>query len=207
MLKTKDDYDLRKNNILFIGSQYIENGTLLFIEIARIILKKRNDVRFSCIDRFGKNHALRDVVYAESQTELLRDKFIILPNVPSQELMAYINDARIGISPNLNVPKQVKAIPTKLFEYMAGRIPIVASDLPNNRLYVQDNSAGLLADPDDPESFAEAILYLLNNPVEAKKYGEAGKRCFVNKFTWESQEPTLDAYYRKILSAYMKNEE
>lgn len=196
--KLLPDYDNRQNIILFTGSQYLENGTLLFLDIAKKILSQRQDVVFHAIDRFGNNSSLRSFVISEANTGVLKDKFILLPNIPSQSLMTYINKARIGVSPNLNVPKQVKAIPTKLFEYMAGGIPIVASDLPYNKMFVGETGAGLLADPENPETFAEKINFLLDNPIEAKKYGSTAMECFYHKFSWESQNKELEEFYQLV---------
>ncbi|MDD2541348.1 MAG: glycosyltransferase family 4 protein [Desulfuromonadaceae bacterium] len=194
-----DDYDSRINKVLFIGSQYIENGSLLFVEIAKHILSIRRDIHFSCIDRFGNNLDLREHILGESGGVLLNGNFHILQNLPSHELMIHINEAKIGISPNMNVPKQVKAIPTKLFEYMAGGIPIVASDLPSNRFYIETTGGGLLATPDSVESFSEKIIYLIDNTEEAKNMGVCGLLNFKEKYTWESQDKSLDYYYNRIL--------
>lgn len=194
-----DDYCNRDNNVLFIGSQYIENGSLLFIEIAKHILSIRKDIHFSCIDRFGNNYKLRDHIISEANGTLLKGNYHILPNLPSHELMSYINKAKIGISPNMNVPKQVKAIPTKLFEYMAGGIPIVASDLPSNRFYIEATGGGLLANPDSTESFCEKIIYLIDNPDVAKNMGASGLKNFQQNFIWESQDSSLNSYYSQIL--------
>ena len=196
--KRSDDYEARDKVIIFTGSQYVENGTLLFIEIAKLALNKRNDLIFQCIDRFGNNSSLRERVYAESNSGILKDRFILLPNVPSQDLLLYLNKSRIGISPNLNVPKQVKAIPTKLFEYMSSGLPIVASNLPNNKFYVEDTGVGFLANPDNPESFVDRIFQLLDNPEQAKMMGEKGIECFYKEFSWESQEQSLNEFYHRV---------
>jgi glycosyltransferase involved in cell wall biosynthesis len=196
---TVNDYDNRINNVLFVGSQYVENGSLLFIEIAKYILNIRKDIHFTCIDRFHNNRDFRNHVFSEANEALLSSNYHILPNLPSNELISYINKARIGISPNMNVPKQVKAIPTKLFEYMAGGIPIVASDLPFNRFYIEATGGGLLATPDSVEIFSEKIMYLIDNPEIAKNMGTLGLNNFRNNFTWESQDKSLGSYYAQIL--------
>jgi glycosyltransferase involved in cell wall biosynthesis len=108
--------------------------------------------------------------------------------------------ATIGIIPNLNIKKNQIAIPMKTFEYMAGAIPVVAS---NHRYLIEflgDNNAGLLANPGEPGRFAEHILYLTRNPGKAKAMGENGLRAFREKYCWENEAPRLIEYARGIAS-------
>jgi glycosyltransferase involved in cell wall biosynthesis len=94
-----------------------------------------------------------------------------------------------------------RAIPTKLFEFMAAGLPIVASDLPYQTEVVGGNNAGLLAKPEEPETFVRAILTLLDNRELAKELGENGRKAFQEKYTWESQEEALGDYYRSIMNS------
>jgi glycosyltransferase involved in cell wall biosynthesis len=196
----KDDYARREPGVLFLGSQYVENGSFLFLDIAERVLRRRRDIRFYSIDRFGSNLALRDKIVAEIARRGLEQHVTMLPNVLPHDVMGHVNRCMIGLSPNLDVPKQRRAIPTKLFEYMAGGIPIVASDLPYNRRYVGQTGAGLLADPADPETFADAICRLTDDRVAARRMGQAGRQAFLRRFCWESQERTLHEFYDGILT-------
>jgi glycosyltransferase involved in cell wall biosynthesis len=59
------------------------------------------------------------------------------------------------------------ASPLKLFGYMASGVPIIASDLPAIR-EVLDESTATFCEPDNPESLARAIEFVLANPAEAQ---------------------------------------
>jgi glycosyltransferase involved in cell wall biosynthesis len=197
----KDDYDVRPDAIIFSGSQYISNGSLLFLEIAKKIHTRRADVKFYSVDRFGfhEDKVFKQRVLNTIKEYGLQDVVIMLPNVKSQEVMSYINLATIGISPNLNLQKQKMAIPTKIFEYMAGGIPVVASNHPYQIEFIEKNKAGLLADPDYPDQFVEKILYLLDHKQEAKKMGENGLNAFREKYCWEKEEEKLIQMFYRIL--------
>lgn len=72
--------------------------------------------------------------------------------------------------------------PMKLFEYMASRRPIVASDLPSIREILPDK-AGFFFRPDDPKSLAGTILGILENPLDASLRAEQAYSV-VEHYTW-----------------------
>jgi len=83
---------------------------------------------------------------------------------------------------------------------MAAGIPIVASDLPAQIDLITGNDAGILARPEDPETFVQAILQLIGDRELALKLGGNGQRAFVKCYSWEAQTQVLEAYYRSIMT-------
>jgi glycosyltransferase involved in cell wall biosynthesis len=113
--------------------------------------------------------------------------------------MSVLNRATVAIAPNQRVPQHIIGLPTKLFEYMAAGLPIVASDLPPAIEFVGGSQAGLLAQPENPASFADSIDKLINDRLYARSLGQNGQRAFREKFSWESQMPDLAKFYERIL--------
>jgi len=62
-----------------------------------------------------------------------------------------------------------------LIEAMAAGKPVVASRISPLTEIVVEGETGLLAEPDDPEAFARAILWLLTHPEEARRMGTRGR--------------------------------
>ena len=91
------------------------------------------------------------------------------------------------------------ALPVKMFEYMCAGIPVIASDFPLWREIIQGNNCGLLVDPLDPAAIANAIDYLVENPREAQRMGENGRKAVEARYNWESEEEKLLRFYDKIL--------
>lgn len=191
-------YSERPHKVVFIGSQYPENGTLLILEIAEALRTLNVKTQILCSDRFS-NKTLRDTFLHQIRSQNLEGYIALVPNVPPNEIMSVLNMARIGLLANLRVPKQIKALPTKLFEYMAASLPVVASDLPLISRYVVEADCGLLADPGDPKSFALAIKQLLDDTDRAMHLGNNGSQAFLSRFSWESQLPDLIKFYGVVL--------
>lgn len=95
----------------------------------------------------------------------------------------------------------VASQPTKLFEYMAAGIPVVASDFPLWRSFVQESGCGLLVDPLNPQAIADAIEYLALNPCEAEVMGQRGRKAVERMFNWANEERTLIEFYSSLLVA------
>jgi glycosyltransferase involved in cell wall biosynthesis len=96
-------------------------------------------------------------------------------------------------------PAYLTSHPTKLFEYMAAGIPVVASDFPLWRSIVENSDCGLLVDPFDPAAIAAAIERLITNPDEARRMGMRGRSAVERHFNWEMEEQSLLSFYASLL--------
>lgn len=102
----------------------------------------------------------------------------------------------------LNPEERFKvALPTKMFEYMAAGIPVIASDFPLWRNIVDESHCGILTEPTNPHAVAETIEKVLSNPKEAKAMGKRGREAFTSKYNWSSQEIILLNLYRDLMAS------
>jgi len=60
--------------------------------------------------------------------------------------------------------------------------PVIASNVGGIPSQVLDGKNGFLLDPYDYQGFADKIVYLIRNPMEAKKMGQFGKQHVKNNF-------------------------
>lgn len=105
---------------------------------------------------------------------------------------------RAGIVVLHPTDKYLQAYPTKLFEYMAAGIPVIASDFPVWRRFVEEAQCGLLVDPRDPEAIAEAITWILTHPDEAQAMGARGQAAVQQQYNWGQEAVKLLAFYRQL---------
>ena len=197
-----DDYFDRPDTVIFLGSNYEGNGTFLFLEIALILKSRRPNARLLMVDRWAHSSTRHRALALIEERELTNVS--VLPNVPPQRVMEHLNRATIGISATLRTPRHIYSLPTKLFEYMAAGLPLVASDLPNEAQLAHDTGAVLLCRPGEPESFVDAIEKLLDDRALAHKLGQQGQRAFRDRYCWETQAETLEGFYRTILQDKME---
>lgn len=118
--------------------------------------------------------------------------------VNKQDFETYTGQSFAGLVTFHPEPNHIEAQPNKLFEYMYAGLPVVASDFPLWSEIVEGNECGLLVDPLDPEEIGEAILWLYNNPDEAKKMGENGHKAVLQKYNWDTEEKKLLQLYHTL---------
>jgi glycosyltransferase involved in cell wall biosynthesis len=196
-----DDLERRRPTCISIASQYVNNGALLVLDVAREVGRRHPEVRFFTADRFGTDQALRARVIERGAASDLGGRFSLIPNVPPPEIMRSLNEATIGLALDFPVPARLGALPIKLFEYMAAGLPIVGADLPNIRQVIEDARCGVLVEPGNAAAFADAICELVENPTRARALGESGLAAFRDRYNWESEVAPLTTLYHSVLGA------
>ncbi len=93
----------------------------------------------------------------------------------------------------------VSAMPTKLFEYMAAGIPVIASNFSLWRDIVEGADCGICVDPLDPEAIASAMTYLRTNPDLAGAMGARGRQSVHELYSWAAEERKLLSLYNDLL--------
>lgn len=96
-------------------------------------------------------------------------------------------------------PNHVEALPNKLFEYMAAGLPVVASNFPFWKQFVEDVGSGVMVDPLKPQSIADGILEIMNYPERAREMGEAGSKAVREHFNWDTEAKRLIELVESIL--------
>jgi glycosyltransferase involved in cell wall biosynthesis len=119
--------------------------------------------------------------------------------VPYETLPAQLVSADAGIVAFLPEPNHVNAGPTKLFEYMASGLPVVASDFPMWRDIIQGSGCGICVDPADPSAVAAALEYLADHPERRAEMGANARRAVVERYNWEVEADRLVQAYSELL--------
>jgi glycosyltransferase involved in cell wall biosynthesis len=185
--------------VIYSGGHYIENGSMLLLDIAEACKQRKLAVQFLVTDRFVLDEYRRE--YERQVERRGLDLFKITPRVPSQEMGRLLSRGTIGILPSLDALKMQISLPTRLFEFMAAGLPVVASRVGPQTGIIAEAQCGLLVDPGDPQEFADAIERLTRNKEFAAKCARNGRDAFLRKYTWESQMAKLEVFYADILQS------
>jgi len=110
-----------------------------------------------------------------------------------------LGSVRAGIVCFLPEPNHIHAQPHKLFEYMSAGIPVIASNFPLWRRIIQDIGAGMLVDPCNPKSLADAIAFVMTHPDEAEAMGRRGREAVEKDYNWEQEQQKLLQFYSDLM--------
>lgn len=140
-----------------------------------------------------------DTLRKQIETEPGWSKVKELGQVDRKQAAEVLSTSLAGLVLFHAVPNHIEAQPNKLFEYMSAGLPVISSNFEMWKDIIEVNNCGLCVDPMNPKEIAEAILYLILNPTEAKKMGENGYGAVKNKYNWEQEKQKLISFYSKVL--------
>jgi glycosyltransferase involved in cell wall biosynthesis len=92
------------------------------------------------------------------------------------------------------------ALPTKMFEYFAAGLPVIASDFPLWRDIIAGGECGQLVDQTDPDAVARAVARYAADPALLARHGANARRLAVSRLNWTREEAALAAAYKAALA-------
>lgn len=175
---------------LYQGGFLTDNGLAEVIEAMRRI----DHGRLVLLGGGPTEAALRAQVAAAG----LLDRVRFLPRVPFPELHAWTCGADFGVCVIKPTGDSFAwSLPNKLFEYFVAGLPVLAGDTPQIRQVIADTGAGILADPQDPSSIADALRRLFADVERRSQLGSAARQA-ARSYCWESEAPRLLALYDSL---------
>jgi glycosyltransferase involved in cell wall biosynthesis len=174
-----------KKVVLYIGHLYEWKGAQDLAEAASLL-----DSNYLTI--FVGGVASDVEAFKAKNQKLIEDGKIVVHHHQSREAMPrWLKAADVLVLPNKSQEKISSQFtsPLKLFEYMASRRPIVASDLPSIREVLNEKNC-LFFKPDDARDLAAKIMFLSENQelVEQIVYQAY---LDVQNFTWQKRAENI----------------
>jgi glycosyltransferase involved in cell wall biosynthesis len=177
--------------IIYVGQLYPWKGAGTLVEAMKYIDEGNLHVVGGSAER------IRELKETASRLGI-EDRIVFHGQVPPEEVRNHLAGAEVGVLPlTRELISASFTSPLKLFEYMAARVPIVASDLPSTREILTDGVNALLVQPHNSRALADAIRKLLENRELAQ---ELSRKAYedVFSFTWEKRAERLIRFIRAL---------
>jgi glycosyltransferase involved in cell wall biosynthesis len=182
-----------KFSIGYIGRIAEDRGLLVSLNALQILLDKGYDINYHLIGLVDEH--LSDIL--ESFLNQYPHHIFYHGYQPAQLGYAIMSQCHAALALYKPNPDNREIYPTKLFEYMGLKLPIIASDLPLIKELAAD--CGILVDFFDEEAIANAISWVLAHPIEAEKMGIEGKNKVDTQFSWQTEEKKLVSFYQTLI--------
>jgi len=165
-------------------------GLEYLIRAVPAVIKEKKDVAFV----IGGDGPLR-VFHEQLATKLgVKEKIIFTGKIPRSEVPYYYAMSDIVVVPSLQ-----EGFGLIVSEAMACGKPVVGTKVGGILDQIINGYNGFLVQPRNPEEIAEKILWLIDNPEEAKRMGINGRRIVEEKFNIEKRIDRIISLYHRIL--------
>ena len=93
--------------------------------------------------------------------------------------------------------------PTVIYEAMAAKTPVVASNVGGIPEMIVDGETGVLVPPRAPDRLRETLDALLDDPERLRAMGEAGhQRLLDQQWTWQHHARHLNEIHREVMAEW-----
>ncbi len=183
--------------IVYFGRIYPTRGMIDLLKGASLALKSVPDLKVRFIGRIDPPDFREEILNFASESGL-KDALELHEHVPYPRLKEFLQKALIGsllLHPTYN---HKKTLPNKLFEYMAGGLAVISSDLPVSRSIIEETGCGLVVDHRRPENVAGAIINLVRDKEKTEKMMLNGQKAFLNEYNWDRESGKLVEFYENL---------
>ncbi len=179
-----DDFELPKAQqfglftIGFVGSLKGWHGVDNLLLAAELLHERGRSFRVKIVGEGPRGEHLRQLASSLSCAQSIE----FVGAVPMSDVPKEIATFDVGVAPYVR-SNDFYFSPLKVLEYMAGGIPVVATDTPSIRSITLD-LAILLTDP-GPIALSSAIELIMDNPSLAHELSAKARARVVEKFSWD----------------------
>jgi glycosyltransferase involved in cell wall biosynthesis len=187
---------------------FMEDGELRLIHHSNLQRIYGLEVLIEAVARIGSEPPVRADIYGDGpyrphlEAAVARtgtgDRVHLNGPVPIDELPALIALADVGVIPSLPEPYMQYSLSTKLLEYAAMGVPIVASDLRTIRAHFTPDAIRYVPGG-DPDALADALRSLAADPVATARLGAEAHRQEA-QYEWAEQAQRYVAIVEGLLA-------
>ena len=182
---------------LYTGTFEASQGVDMLIDASAIIARRRADARVLVV---GGEPAQVEAAKQRASSAGAASIMVFTGQQPAKEIPGFVQACDLLVSPRIRGTNT----PLKIYSYLRSGKPIVATNLLTHT-QVLDPRIAKLADP-NAESFAAAVLDLLDRPDERARLSAAARTVAQEKYSRESYLKRTAQAYERLGRAYVGSE-
>jgi len=181
--------------ILYFGVVAERRGIFDAIDSFREVITKGYDADLLVIGPIDKKDRKRfyDVIFNPD----IKQRITYIKWIDISELPYWLGLSDICLAPFIKNPQHESGVANKIFDYMSGKRPVIASDcLPQQKL-IEKYKCGVIYRTH--EEFTNSLIKLLTDREQCKIMGENGYKAVLNEFNMDSKKSNLVEAYKSLL--------
>jgi glycosyltransferase involved in cell wall biosynthesis len=181
--------------VSYLGGLFRAKGILDLIEAASIVLKKHRSVCFEFAGEWWDQEPdTKQNVMEILKTGAITSQVDFKGKLTGSAKEEFLLNADMIVLPSWN-----EGLPIVILEAMAASAPVISTKVGAIPEVVVDNVTGILVDKQDPPQLADAIIRLIEYPDLRRAMGEAGRKRYLEFFTFEKcANRMIDVFHAAI---------
>jgi glycosyltransferase involved in cell wall biosynthesis len=177
--KVKEKLGLNSNDltILSVGRLYARKGLFTLIESMPAVIKRFKNAKFVISGKGQSDEMRKLVLHAEKLG--VRENLIFTGYYPDKKLPELYQAADVFAFSTF-----YEHHPFAILEALSTGLPVVTTWVGGIPETVESGKNGFLVEPFNVKQFADKIIYLLDNPIDAAEMGLLARKTIVERFDW-----------------------
>jgi glycogen(starch) synthase len=186
--------EVEPRRILFVGKMNRLKGLFALAEAMRAVFAAVPDATLALAgaDHVENGHSSL-ARFMDALDAPMRARVLVLGRLSHGDVALEVRKCGVMVLPSFT-----EMCPVAVLEAMSCGRPVVASDRGGIPEIVQHGRTGLLADPDRPYTFADALVQLLMDRETAEAMGSAGRQAVLESYTSERLVERLQRFYDEL---------
>jgi glycosyltransferase involved in cell wall biosynthesis len=180
--------------VLYIGRIHQSKGLSLLAEAFSIVLKELEKVRLAVV---GPDDGYSSAFSALISNLGINEKVLLTGFIEKEDKLAALVDSVVFVTPRFS------GFPITFLEACVTELPVITTKR-GDQLNLINNGAGFVVEY-SPQSFAEALIYLLRNVDISRRVGQSAKKLLLNEFTLQKVVDKLEKVYETNAKGLVRN--
>lgn len=196
--KVKDDLP-NGPRVLYFGIVASRRGIFRTLDVCKKLFEKEID--FSLVIIGPVDAGDKQQFFENISNPVFENRLKYIPWIEISKLPSYLDACDIALAPFEKNPQHESGIANKIFQYMYGKLPIIASDCKPQQELIEEQTIGKVFTDDD--GFAEALETLVLDQDLREKMGQKAYQVLMSKYHQDALAPRLKSLYEDLLIKFL----
>ncbi len=192
--------DHTPTRLLYTGTLSASRGLRTMVELAARIRRagRPETIDLVGICRYEKQRAWAKARIQEEDLSSILSRVGWDTYVPPSTMPPHYRRADVGLALFQPHPNHRGSIPTKFHEYLHYGLPLICSDIPLWRRFVERHGCGAVVPPGDPAAVLDVLDEWQTHPERYRRCAE-NARAAASQYRWAEMGERLTRLYRDVL--------